>query len=401
MYEREYVVNPFVKFWSAKRIFKKGRLLGCLILIALVMAPLVCALIFSESMIAGITNKYIYLSDGHIQIQGVSNDGLVWDDSMVLHADSVVSGYALVYSSSSTSSLLVKGVSEDYFNESRLSQVSFETMELEPSNLKGMALSRATASKLGVSIGDRVALMIVPDEASRSPRPVLVRVESIFHSGYDQLDSMISFVDKAYAQTLFTSTSSSSIEVIVEDDYIERLDDVIASLLAENEGLSLREVTTWDEHNVSVYNNFVTSKQMILIILLIVIVVAAFYTSSVAQQMIQDDMKPISIAKLIGMSDSQVRLSAFISVSSVTIAGIVLGIGLGIGIGYGLGPVLSALSNKGLQSLSFYLLDFVVDIPWRSVLLISVCLMVLSAASVWIALGKTRRITPMRLFTSL
>lgn len=395
------VVNPFVKFWSAKRIFKKGRLLGCLVLIAFVMAPLVCALIFSESMIAGITNKYIYLSDGHLQIQGVAYDGLVTDDAMVLHADSVVSGYALVYSSSSTSSLLVKGVSRDYFNESRLSQVSFETTDLEPSNLKGIALSRATASKLGVSIGDRVALMIVPDDASRSPRPVLVRVEAIFHSGYDQLDSMLSFVDKEYARTLFTSSSSSSVEVLVGDTYIERLDDVIADLVLKNEGLSLREISTWNEHNVSVYNNFVTSKQMILIILLIVIVVAAFYTSSVAQQMIQDDMKPISIAKLIGMADSQVRLSAFISVSSVTVAGIVLGIGLGIGIGYGLGPVLSALSNKGLQSLSFYLLDFVVDIPWKSVLFISVCLMVLSAASVWIALGKTRRITPMRLFTSL
>lgn len=394
-------MNPFVKFWSAKRIFKKGRLLGCLVLIAFVMAPLVCALIFSESMIAGITNKYIYLSDGHLQIQGVAYDGLVTDDAMVLHADSVVSGYALVYSSSSTSSLLVKGVSSDYFNESRLSQVSFETTDLEPSNLKGIALSRATASKLGVSIGDRVALMIVPDDASRSPRPVLVRVEAIFHSGYDQLDSMLSFVDKEYARTLFTSSSSASVEVLVDDIYIERLDDMIADLVLKNEGLSLREISTWNEHNVSVYNNFVTSKQMILIILLIVIVVAAFYTSSVAQQMIQDDMKPISIAKLIGMSDSQVRLSAFISVSSVTVAGIVLGIGLGIGIGYGLGPVLSALSNKGLQSLSFYLLDFVVDIPWKSVLLISVCLMVLSAASVWIALGKTRRITPMRLFTSL
>lgn len=395
------VVNPFVKFWSAKRIFKKGRLLGCLVLIAFVMAPLVCALIFSESMIAGITNKYIYLSDGHLQIQGVAYDGLVTDDAMILHADSVVSGYALVYSSSSTSSLLVKGVSSDYFSESRLSQVSFETTDLEPSNLKGIALSRATASKLGVSIGDRVALMIVPDDASRSPRPVLVRVEAIFHSGYDQLDSMLSFVDKEYARTLFTSSSSSSVEVLVGDTYIERLDDVIADLVLKNEGLSLREISTWNEHNVSVYNNFVTSKQMILIILLIVIVVAAFYTSSVAQQMIQDDMKPISIAKLIGMADSQVRLSAFISVSSVTVAGIVLGIGLGIGIGYGLGPVLSALSNKGLQSLSFYLLDFVVDIPWKSVLFISVCLMVLSTASVWIALGKTRRITPMRLFTSL
>ena len=393
-------MNAFVGLWSSKRIFRKGRLLGCLVLIALVMAPLVCALIFSESMIAGITDKYIYLSDGHIQIQGRSKDDVVFDDALVSCADSVVSGYALMYSSSATSSLQIKGVGDDYFNARRSAQISFETAELEKSNLNGIAISRATADTLGVSIGDRVALMIVPDDASRSPRPVLVRVESIFHSGYDQLDGMISFVDIEYARTLFPSESSKSVEVLVSSGNMERLDDVVDSIGSLNPGLSSIDVSLWNEHNVSVYDNFITSKQMILIILLIVIVVAAFYTASVAQQMIQDDMKPISIAKLIGMPDSMVRLSAFISVSSVTVVGIVLGVVLGIGIGYGLGPMLSTLSRRGLQSLSFYLLDFSIGIPWGSILLISSCLMVLSSISVWLTLGKTRRITPIRLFSS-
>ncbi len=61
-------MNPFVGLWSRKRIAKRGRLTSCMILIALVMAPLVCALIFSDSMMEGITSKYIYLSDGHIQL---------------------------------------------------------------------------------------------------------------------------------------------------------------------------------------------------------------------------------------------------------------------------------------------------------------------------------------------
>lgn len=395
-----FAMNAFVWLWSGKHIFKKGRLLGCLLLIALVMAPLVCALIFSESMIAGITNKYIFLSDGHIQVRSHCSDELSFDNSMVRCADSVVSGYALVYSASATSSLQIKGVSGSYFNEGRLSQVSFETGELGQSNLKGIAISRATATSLNVSIGDRVALMIVPDDASKTPRPVLVRVESIFHSGYDQLDEMISFVDIEYAKTLFTSSSSLCVEILVDSQYMERLAYVVDELLSANESVSYNEVSTWDEHNESVYQNFITSKQMIMIILLIVIVVAAFYTASVAQQMVQDDMKSIAISKLIGMPDSMVRLSAFVSVSAVTVAGIVLGIVLGVCIGYGLGPLLSSLSNKGFQSLSFYLLDFSIDVPWSSILLISICLLVLSMASVWIALGKTRRITPIRLFTS-
>jgi len=393
-------MNSFVRLWSVRRIVKKGRLIGCLVLLALVVAPLVCALIFSQSMISGITNKYIYLSDGHIQIAGASANDVQTNSPIIFRMDTVTEGYALVYSSSSTTSLMVKGIYHDYFNEKRLSQITFETRELEDSNLHGIALSRATAQTLNVSIGDRVALMIVPDDSTKAPRPVLVRVEAIFQSGYDQLDKLLSFVDIDYAKTLFTSKSSTYVEVLVEDDYMENLSEIKTEILSSNPNILSLQLTTWDEHNVAVYNNFVTSKQMILIILLIVIVVASFYTASVAQQMIQDDMKSISISKLIGMSDIMVRKSAFLSVLFVTLSGIVFGISLGIIIGYAIGPLLSALSQMGLPSLSFYLLDFTVTIPWNSILLIALFLLVLSTVVVWLTLRKTRHITPMRLFNS-
>ena len=392
-------MNPFVKFWSIRRILKRGRLIGCLVLVALVMAPLVCALIFSDSMIEGITNKYIYLSDGHIQISDFGNSTTTIEElevnDKILSADEVVTGYGLMYSSTGTSSVTIKGVSSSYFNAQRLNQVTFETEELEESNLKGIAISRYTAKKLNVKIGDRVALMIVPDMANAVPRPVLVRVEAIFHSGYDQLDQMLSFVDVTYAKTLFTSDNAINCEIIAQPSYIDNLSEVISTL-----NVPMSKISTWDQHNISVYNNFVTSKQMILIILLLVVVVAAFYTSSVAQQMLQDDIKPISTAKLIGMSDSMVRKSVFLSICTVTFAGMVLGIILGIVIGYVLGPAMSKLSNIGLESLSFYLLDFEVQIPWSSVLLISACLLVLSNVAVWLTLRKTRRITPIQLFTN-
>ena len=392
-------MNPFVKFWSLRRILKRGRLIGCLVLIALVMAPLVCALIFSDSMIEGITNKYIYLSDGHIQISnfGTSTTTIeeLQSNDNLLSADEVVTGYGLMYSSTGTSSVTIKGVSSSYFNAMRLAQVTFETKELETSNLKGIAISRYTANKLNVQIGDRVALMIVPDMANAVPRPVLVRVEAIFHSGYDQLDQMLSFVNISYAKTLFTSDSATNCELIVQPSYMNSLNEVISTLK-----VPLNRVSTWDQHNISVYTNFVTSKQMILIILLLVVVVAAFYTSSVAQQMLQDDIKPISTAKLIGMSDAMVRKSVFLSICTVTFVGMIIGIILGIVIGYALGPAMSKLSSIGLESLSFYLLDFEVQIPWSSVLLISACLLVLSNVAVWLTLRKTRRITPIQLFTN-
>ena len=396
-------MNPFVIHWSRKRILRKGRLTSCLILIALVMAPLVCALIFSDSMMEGITSKYIYLSDGHLQLNWSGNRELSDFNPescspMLYSCDEVTSGYALMYSATGTTNVMVKGVGDGYFNDRRMEQVTVELAEQTgetTSNVKGIMLSRATADELKVGIGDRVALMIVPDDVDKVLRPVLCRIDGIFYSGYDQLDSLLCFVDLDYAKTLYGAPESTCLELLVNSEYMEKLDDVVAAL-----GTGY-DISKWDQHNVSVYENFVTSRQMILIILLLVVVVAAFYTASVAQQMIQDDMQDIAITKLIGASDTLVRRSAFLSVYTVTFVGMVLGILLGLLIGLNLGPILTWLSSMGLKSLSFYLLDFDITVPWLSILLISVCLLVISYVSIQISLGKTRRITPIRLFTEL
>ncbi|MGP1508838.1 MAG: ABC transporter permease [Sphaerochaeta sp.] len=394
-------MNPFVGLWSKKRLLKKGRLTSCLILIALVMTPLVCALIFSDSMMEGITGKYIHLSDGHLQLnyyeggRELSEFNIADYKEMLYSADEVTSGYALMYSSTATCSLIVKGVGIGYFNEKRLSQITFEISDNPTaSNLKGIAISRATAKALNVGLGDRVALMIVPDDADKALRPVLLRITSIFYTGYDQLDRLLSFIDIDYAKTLYSSKSSSSVELLVQNDYTEKLDSVIASIGDDY------DISKWNEHNISVYENFVTSRQMIFVILLLVVIVAAFYTASVAQQMIQDDIQDIAIAKLIGSSDAVVRKSAFLSVYTVTCLGMLLGIALGLIIGCSLGPALTGLSSLGIQSLSFYLLDFDITIPWISILIISVCLLAISFISIRFSLRKTKAITPIRLFTS-
>ena len=396
-------MNPFVLLWSRKRVLKRGRLTSCLILIALVMAPLVCALIFSDSMMEGITSKYIYLSDGHLQLnwngeKELSDFKADEYSSMLYSCDEVTSGYALMYSATGTSNVMVKGVGKSYFNDRRMDQVTFAVSQLaegSTSNLKGITISRATADELKVNIGDRVALMIVPDDVDKVLRPVLCRIDSIFSSGYDQLDSLLCFVDIDYAKTLYGAKESTCLELLVTSEYMEKLDDVISAIGGGY------DISKWNEHNVSVYENFVTSRQMILIILMLVVVVAAFYTASVAQQMIQDDMQEIAITKLIGASDILVRRSAFLSVYTVTFIGMLLGIILGLLIGLNLGPILTWLSSMGLKSLSFYLLDFDITVPWLSILLISASLLLISYISIQVSLGKTKRITPIRLFTSL
>ncbi len=384
-------MNPFVKINIFKKLKSRSRLTGCFILIALVTAPLVFALVFSESMMRGITEKYICLSDGHIQTkQDISSI----PDYMLYSADSVISGNVLLYSSTETAPLLVKGVNDSYFNEKRSSQLHFISKSEEESNLSGIIISRSTAEKLNVTVGDKVAMMVVPENSDRVLRPVLARVSGVFYTGYDSLDKSLSFVDYEYAQKLF-SAETSSFELILDSSYAENLDCVLSYLP------SLEKTYIWKTKNTAVYENFVASRQMIMIILLLVVAVAAFYTASLANQIVEDDMRNIAIYKLLGSDNSLIKNYLFVSVYIVTIAGILVGLILGLILSLNMAPLLSYLSKAGLEGLSFYLLDFDVTVPFLSIILLLSALMLISFITVRLTLRRTARITPVQLFTSL
>ena len=387
-------MNPFVALWSRKRILRKGRLTGCMVLIALVTAPLVIALIFSQSMMNGIADRFIYLSDGHVQITGDANSTIPKDNIFCI--DETVTGNALIYGSSDTASVSLKGVKEDYFNQSRMQYMDIEVLpEEERTGLNRIILSSTTAEKLNVRSGDRVALMIVPDTEEGVLRPVMLQVGGVFSCGYEQIDNNLAFIDYSYAQRLFSSKDSRVTEIILKDS-----SDVAVYSLAF--GISTEgRVNTWQNKNRSVYSNFVNSRQMIILILLIIVFIASFFTASSANQIIEDDVQEIAVSKLMGASDRMTRHSAFISIYTVTLSGMLIGLAAGIVLGLNLGPILSLLSNSNLLNLSYYLLDFRAVVPWKDIILVLSVMTLVSALSILISLRHTRRITPMRLFTGL
>lgn len=387
-------MNPFVMLWSRKRILRRGRLTGCMILIALVTAPVVAALIFSQSMIGAMSQKFISVSDGHIQISDASYRNL--PEQMVLYSDDTVHGYALMYSANETASVKVKGVNEDYFNSYRLKQLTLVRLDEDNrSNLNGIIISASTAEKLGTGMGDKVALMIVPDTDSGVLRPVMLQITGIYSTGYGKIDNSLAFADLAYASGLYSDSSSAVTEIVVRSEYQNRLGEVKQSI--ETDGY----VTDWQQLNSSVYENYLVSMQAITVVMMIILIVAAFYTASVANQFIADDSAEIAVAKLMGTSDRKVRRSAFICVFSVTVSGMIIGLVLGILIGTNLSPVLTGLAAKGILTLDFYLIDFDASVPWNYILPVMLSMAVVSSLSITFSLRHTRKITPLRLFTGL
>ena len=382
-------MNPFVRLWSKKRILRKGRLTGCMVLIALVMAPVVAALIFSQSMVDSMIEKFVRISDGHIQISGSSYENI--PDEYVLSIKKTVKGYALMYSATETASLQLKGVSEINSDYLKLESIT----DNQKKNLNGVCISATTAEQLGVGLGDKVAMMVVPDTEHGVLRPVMLQVTSIYSTGYNQIDKNLAFIDYSYAIKLFESAESRISEIILKTEFQNKLNEI--KHIIKTDGI----ITDWQQNNISIYNNYIVSMQSILMVLIIIVVVAAFFTASVANQIVEDDSREIALAKLLGSTDSNVRKSAFLSIFAVTLSGMAIGLCLGILIGMNFSPVLVFLSEKNILTLDYYLVDFKATIPWSNIGLIMLIMAAVSAISVMISLRHTRKITPMRLFTGV
>ena len=382
-------MNSFVRLWSKKRILRKGRLTGCMVLIALVMAPVVAALIFSQSMVDSMIEKFVRISDGHIQISGSSFENI--PEEYVLSVNKTVKGYALMYSATETASLQLKGVTQINSDYLKLETIKDE----QKKNLNSVCISSATAEQLGVGLGDKVAMMVVPDTEHGVLRPVMLQVTSIYSTGYNQIDKNLAFIDYSYAIKLFDSSESRITEIILKSEFQNKLHAIKQIIVTDG------NITDWQQNNISIYNNYIVSMQSILLVLIIIVVVAAFFTASVANQIVEDDSREIALAKLLGSTDSNVRKSAFLSIFAVTLSGMAIGLCLGILIGMNLSPIMVFLSEKNILTLDYYLVDFKATIPWSQIGLIILIMASVSAISVMISLKHTRKITPMRLFTGV
>lgn len=381
--------------------YARLRLVRSAALIAIVMIPLVLALIFMDGMMNGITDKYILLQDGHIQLHveeplfdAPRDVSLI--EPRLESADYVVSGYGIVYSRDTTAEVRIKGVDISYFNEDRMTQLEFTGDPLKKEGaLAAVMLSSTIAQKLGVEVGQRVAFMVVPDSSSAVVRPVLANVTALYDSGYHELDSSLLFMNRDDALRYFPKDRNAYTELLVSREHVDELGDVVAAL---ESSLDMNfPYATWDEFNGTVYQNFITSRQVILLVFIMILLVAGVYVSSIAQEMIQDSMQSIALFKTLGATNRNLSWAYFSSVMVVTSIGLFAGVSLGLLIGSQIGVLLHWLGNSGLAGLQYYLLDFRIVISWRDLLAISFSMLVISSVTVRLSLGRIKRISPLEM----
>jgi lipoprotein-releasing system permease protein len=369
------------------RTYNQKRLLRGALLIAVIMIPLNVALLFTDGMISSITQKYITLSDGHIQIY---DKEFILDDSSIISGDYVVTGGAIIYSKEATKEVKIKGVDTSYFNKERIKEIKINGPTVEKStNLPSIMISSELSKELGVGIDDRVAFMLLPDPSEKRVRPLLAQISSIYSSGYSELDSRLIFMNISDGEKLFTK--SGYWELLVDGD----LNKALINLEKIND--KVLQYSTWDQFNISVYQNFITSRQVIFLILVLILLVAAVYIASIAQQMVQDSLKEIAILKMVGSTNKELFSFYFGSTMLTVGLGTVVGSLVGILIGLNMGPVLTYLSSKEIPFLNYYLLEFDLKVNWGDLIKIVVTMGLIATTTLYLSLQGIKKISPLHL----
>ncbi|MCK9348399.1 MAG: FtsX-like permease family protein [Sphaerochaeta sp.] len=362
----------------------RKRILFNLVLITLVVGALVFAQIFVVSMSKGIADKYALLGNGHLQVHEDSTRDLPEKDG-VLDVQLVSQSYALIYSPEGNKMVRLKGVEDGYFNELRTSQITLmDGIPKESTTLEQVLLSTTLADELQVGIGDRVALMLVGDDGIR---PQFCVVGNLYDSGYRELDANLAFCDYNLIHRLFKGSEETYHELLVTQERIEPLKQEY-----QNDGFM---VTSWDEENFTIATNLNTSRQAVLGVMVAVAMLCGYFISELSRELVEDDKHQIAMLTLLGARHSLIRSVYFYTVMMVTILSMIGGTLLGIVMSSNLSPLLSAVADRSIPSLSYYLLDFSVVYPLGDILVIVLVLLLVSVVSVQFSLRRVKRIEPL------
>ncbi|KRE92427.1 cell division protein FtsX [Frateuria sp. Soil773] len=195
-----------------------------------------------------------------------------------------------------------------------------------------IVLGRELAMTLGVSVGDKV-IMVVPQFRGTPfgsvPKQRGFRVSGIFEMGMQEFDSGLALINMSDAEALNGLSGPTGIRLKLDDIYNAR---PVARELADSLGQFYR-VETWIESHANFFSAISMEKKVMGIILSLIVLVAVINLISMLMMLVTDKQADIAILRTLGATPRSIM-------GMFMVQGLLVGI-VGIGFGVGLGSLLS------------------------------------------------------------
>ena len=372
-YSRANKGNSFISFISFFSI--AGIALGVLSLIVVVsvMNGFEAQL---KDKILGVIPQVIVSTDGN---RTTKWQGLIPElkkHPQINNVQPFVQSQSMIQSSSALEGVMLQGVFKDYYAPIKSSMVigSWDSLY---SKKYGVIVGHYLASKLKVSVGDRVRIMVAGASnytpIGRMPRNRKFTVVGIFNTGSEIDDKVIFSAGKDAAKLLkLKNNDISGIRLYLEDAFAAP--EVSKSLSEQHPEFT---ITDWRQSYGKLFSAVKMEKRMMWIMLGLIIAVAAFNIVSALVMMVTEKQGEVAILKTQGLDNVTVQKIFIVQglYNGVwgALSGAVLGVVISIivnpvldyfsidiiGAGYGGLPILMNMSEVVIIALSAIGLSFV------------------------------------------
>jgi lipoprotein-releasing system permease protein len=390
--------------------------------IALSLVPIIVTLIVADGMIQGITNRYLELGTGHLQIYDYVSTG-EFPESLrgdVSSAEGVRGvwrerqGLGIILGQHGRVGATIRAVDPGFWSDpgsARYLELVAGSAELAADN--ELLLGRALAENLGAEPGSTVRLMTVRvnEEGRNIPRVTLFTVKGIISSGYRELDALWCVMNYDAGQKLLSPELYRAFLMVKTDDPYGNV-DVTMEQIAARVGAGFG-VFTWKELQQSLYKSFESTRQILLFIMALLVLVAAVNVSSATSMLVLERQRDIAVLKTGGAGPRSVQNIFLWGAFLTGLAGAVPGIALGLIIGKNINPII-----RGLESLlsflarpwggevkildpDYYLAVIPVTIAWKTVFVIGLFTLLCSCLASALPARRAGKLKPLEILRKM
>ena len=309
------------------------------------------------------------------------------------------SGEAIILKNNNTKGIVLRGYKRnDLLNLEVLTNEKFKG-ELNQFDKNFISIGSELSFSLDLEIGDELTLMSpsgVQTIIGSMPKQKTFIVNSIFNSGLAEFDNNIAFIELNVLEEFFGyDPNERNLEI-----YLKNPNNIESQKLIVKQVFDDEFVFSWADMNSSLFSALKVERNVMFIILSLIIIVAAFNIISGLTILVKNKTRDIAILKSIGvLNKSIIKIFFLVGViigTSATIFGIFLGVTFSIYI-ENFRQFLSSVFNISLFPEEIYFLSKMPsEINPTSIILISVCSIIITILVSIFPAFKAARLDPIK-----
>ena len=239
------------------------------------------------------------------------------------------SGEGILISEDKAKGLILKGVNKKEKNFKEFLEKNITSGSIEKFKKNRVFIGTELAFNLNLKEGDTINLMssaFVATPLGSLPKQENFKIAGTFNTGFIEFDQNIIFLNLEDALSIFDKNSNDeNIEIYLSDPLeANKFKDEIEKINPNY------FVYTWADLNKSFFSALKVERNVMFIILTLIIIVAAFNIISGLTILIKNKTKEIAILKTLGLNNSSIKKSFFLTGFLIgffaTISGIIVGI---------------------------------------------------------------------------